>query len=301
MNNKGFYSISNEQLVNTFKSTSRQYLVGNLKLPQIIEHLHDENIEIGITEYKEFKYEMPHYHTKATEYQYMLEGMTEYIDVDTNEKVVYRKGDFYAIHPYTKYAQRSKAGTKIIFIKSPGLNDKVSIDETDETLKWKESPFPNKRVDHYYSSEAPIPNSIKPAAAVAILNDHREILLIKRKDNGKWSMPGGSLDFGESLTECAVREVKEETNLFIEIKDIIGTYTNPSILVEYSDGEVRQEFTIVYFGTAINFNEVKIDGESTKYEWVSLEEIHNLNFADSQKRRIADVIEYIKSGKKALS
>lgn len=86
-------------------------------------------------------------------------------------------------------------------------------------------------------------------------------------------MLGGTLDFGESLTECAVREVKEETNLFIEIKDIIGTYTNPNILVEYSDGEVRQEFTIVYFGTANNFNEVKIDGESTKYEWVSLEEI----------------------------
>ncbi len=300
MNSTGFYSISNDELKNIFKNTCRQYLVGNLKLPQIIEHLHDEYIEIGITEYNKFKYELPHYHTKATEYQFMLEGMTEYIDVDTNEKVVYRKGDFYAIRPFTKYAQRSKAGTKIIFIKSPGLNDKVNINETDDILTWKESSFPNKRVDHYYNIEAPTPNSIKPAAAVAILNDYREILLIKRKDNGKWSMPGGTLDFGESLTECAVREVKEETNLSIEIKDIIGTYTNPNILVEYSDGEVRQEFTIVYFGVANNFNEVKIDSESTKYQWVNLEEVHNLNFADSQRRRIKDVIEYIKSGKKAF-
>lgn len=301
MNNKGFESITNEQLVKTFKNTSRQYLAGDLQLPQIIKHIHDEHIEIGITEYTEYKYEMPHYHKHATEYQYMLEGMTEYLNVDTYEKVVYRKGDFYAINPHTKYAQRSKAGTKIIFIKSPGLNDKMNLDETEEILKWKESPFPNKRVDHFYNVEAPKPNSIKPAAAVAILNDQQEILLINRKDNGKWSMPGGTLDFGESLIECAVREVKEETNLSVEIRDIIGTYSNPNILVEYSDGEVRQEFTIVYFGIANNIIDVKLDEESTKYQWVNLENVRNLIFANSQKRRIVDVIEYIKSGKKALS
>jgi 8-oxo-dGTP pyrophosphatase MutT (NUDIX family) len=59
-------------------------------------------------------------------------------------------------------------------------------------------------------------------------------------------MPGGTLDFGESLTGCAIREVLEETGLQIRITGLIGTYTDPHILIGYSDGEVRQEFTFVY-------------------------------------------------------
>jgi 8-oxo-dGTP diphosphatase len=48
-----------------------------------------------------------------------------------------------------------------------------------------------------------------------------------------------SLDFGESLTHCAIREVGEETGLQIRITGLIGTYTDPNILIAYDDGEVR--------------------------------------------------------------
>ena len=55
------------------------------------------------------------------------------------------------------------------------------------------------------------------------------------------------MDFGESLTDCAIREVKEETNLDIKIIAIVGIYSDSNILIEYYDGEVRQEFTIVRY------------------------------------------------------
>ena len=35
--------------------------------------------------------------------------------------------------------------------------------------------------------------------------------MLKRKNNKKWTIPGGTLNFGESLTDCAIREVTEET------------------------------------------------------------------------------------------
>jgi len=146
------------------------------------------------------------------------------------------------------------------------------------------------RTDYYYDESAPIPNSIKPAAAVAIFDKHDRLLLLKRKDNYKWTMPGGTMDFGESLADCAIREVKEETGLDIEIVDTVGIYTDPNILIEYSDGEVRQEFTIVYLGKASDFSKVVIDDESKESQWVELDQIGSFEFVKSQRIRIDDVI-----------
>lgn len=148
------------------------------------------------------------------------------------------------------------------------------------------------RTDYYYDENSPAPNSIKPAAAVAIFDDKDRILLLRRKDNGKWTMPGGTMDFSESLTDCAIREVKEETGLNISIVDIIGIYTDPNILIEYSDGEVRQEFTVVYLGKAKDVSSVIIDDESKEANWFSLYNLAGLDVATSQSKRLNEVIEY---------
>ena len=49
--------------------------------------------------------------------------------------------------------------------------------------------------------------------------------MLKCKDNKKWTLPGGNLNFGESLTDCAIREIMEETGVDISIQDVVGTYT----------------------------------------------------------------------------
>jgi ADP-ribose pyrophosphatase YjhB (NUDIX family) len=147
------------------------------------------------------------------------------------------------------------------------------------------------RRDYFYDPAAPKPNSIKPAAAVALFDSKGKILLLRRKDNEKWTMPGGTLDFGETLTDCAVREVQEETGFLIRITGLIGTYTDPRIIIAYSDGEVRQEFTFVY-SAEIESGELTIDGESTEAAWVEPAQILNLPLAGSQKRRLEDVLTY---------
>jgi ADP-ribose pyrophosphatase YjhB (NUDIX family) len=106
-------------------------------------------------------------------------------------------------------------------------------------------------------------------------------------------MPGGTLDFGESLTYCAIREVREETGLQIRITGIIGTYTDPNILIACSDGEVRQEFTFVYCAE-IESGELKIDDESKEAAWVPLSSAAELPLAESQRCRLKDVMEYQK-------
>ena len=104
-------------------------------------------------------------------------------------------------------------------------------------------------------------------------------------------MPGGTIDFGESLGQCAVREVREETGFDIEIEGLIGTYTDPNVLIAYTDGEVRQEFTLVY-AAKIKGGELIIDHESKEALWVSMVDALNLPLAHSQRRRIQDVARY---------
>src|SRR6202048_5028004 len=55
------------------------------------------------------------------------------------------------------------------------------------------------RRDYFYDPEAPKPNSIRPAAAVALFDSGGNILLLRREDNDKWRLTGGTSAFGEAL------------------------------------------------------------------------------------------------------
>src|SRR5262245_27800107 len=104
-----------------------------------------------------------------------------------------------------------------------------------------------RRIDYLNDPNAPAANSVVPSANVIVVNDDGQILVIRRTDNGNHALPGGGMDLGESITQAAVREVREETGIEVEITGLVGIYTNPRHLIEYtSDGEVRQEFSIVF-------------------------------------------------------
>ena len=69
-----------------------------------------------------------------------------------------------------------------------------------------------------------------PLPTVDIIIEVEEgIVLIKRKNPPYgWALPGGFVDYGESLEEAALREAKEETNLAVELLSQLGAYSDPS-------------------------------------------------------------------------
>ncbi|WP_010651372.1 NUDIX hydrolase [Oceanobacillus massiliensis] len=69
-----------------------------------------------------------------------------------------------------------------------------------------------------------VPKHIVSAAAI-VINDENEILLIKGPRRG-WEMPVGQVEEGESLTEAAIRETKEESGIDIEIIRFCGVFQN---------------------------------------------------------------------------
>ncbi|WP_018349933.1 NUDIX hydrolase [Longispora albida] len=141
------------------------------------------------------------------------------------------------------------------------------------------------RIEHFNNPDAPRPNSIVSAVTVFVEDDQGRVLLIRRSDNGLWAVPGGAQDFGEYISHTAVRETKEESGIDVEVTDIIGVYTNPNHLVEYSDGEVRQQFSILFRAQPIG-GELTPSSESTEVRWVAQGDLDQLDIHPSMRLRI---------------
>jgi len=68
---------------------------------------------------------------------------------------------------------------------------------------------------------------ITGTSIIPILPDGR-IVLIRRRDNGLWSLPGGMVDWGEDIPNTVRRELMEETGLeLVKINRLVGVYSSP--------------------------------------------------------------------------
>jgi len=66
--------------------------------------------------------------------------------------------------------------------------------------------------------------------AVILLNNKRDIILIRRKNppfQGQLALPGGFVDVGETVENACIRETQEETNLNVNISKLIGVFSDP--------------------------------------------------------------------------
>src|SRR5262249_4022009 len=94
-------------------------------------------------------------------------------------------------------------------------------------------------------------NSQVPAASVVAFDSVGRILLLRRKDNELWALPGGVMQPGETIAAAVVREAKEETVIDVEITGLVGVYSDPRHVIASADGEVRQELNVCFRGRAL--------------------------------------------------
>ena len=86
-------------------------------------------------------------------------------------------------------------------------------------------------------------------AGGCIFNSHGEVLLQRRGDCHQWGFPGETVELGETPQMAAVREVKEETGLDVEVGELIGIYTDFD--VECRNGDKFQSILIAYELTTV--------------------------------------------------
>jgi ADP-ribose pyrophosphatase YjhB (NUDIX family) len=84
------------------------------------------------------------------------------------------------------------------------------------------------------------------AASVIIINEEGELLLGKRTDNQKWGYAGGSMNLGESVEDCARRELLEEMNLIADELEFFMINSGEETHYIYPNGDEVYNVEIVY-------------------------------------------------------
>jgi ADP-ribose pyrophosphatase YjhB (NUDIX family) len=108
--------------------------------------------------------------------------------------------------------------------------------------------------------------------------------------------PGGAMDIGETIADCARREVLEETGLTVEVQSIVGLYSDPGHVFAYDDGEDRQEFSICFHARVLN-GAIQASDESHEVRFFKPEEIDDLPMVEPIRLRITD---YLKRDQPAI-
>jgi len=100
---------------------------------------------------------------------------------------------------------------------------------------------------------------IVPGAVACIRNAAGQVLLTHRRDNGRWHLPAGFMDLGESAAETVVREVREELGLIVEPLRLLGVYSGPEDQVTYPNGDQVQNCS-AFFDCRVVGGELHPDG-----------------------------------------
>jgi mutator protein MutT len=117
---------------------------------------------------------------------------------------------------------------------------------------------------------------LMPGVAAVIRDEQGNVLLGRRSDNGKWGLPAGAIDPGETPAEAIVREVYEETGLHVIPVRILGVFGGKDFRMKYPNGD-QVEYTVVLFECRVVGGELcLLDGESLELDYVDPDDIPDL-------------------------
>ncbi len=109
----------------------------------------------------------------------------------------------------------------------------------------------------------------------AVVIHKNRVLLVKRKNppaENLWAIPGGKLQFGETLRQAAEREILEETGVLIKAGEIVHTF---EIIDRDAEGQIRYHYIIIDLSGEYISGDPSPDDDALEARWISKEELKN--------------------------
>ena len=130
-----------------------------------------------------------------------------------------------------------------------------------------------------------------PATCVVVSFPPGRILLVKRSvapKLGQWCLPGGHVDYGETVAQCVVREAYEETGVQVEVERLSGVYSKP---YEAREGLTRpSHYVILAFVCRPVGGEIRLSQESVDVRYFAPEALPETLWS-WHRARIEDALE----------
>jgi 8-oxo-dGTP diphosphatase len=114
----------------------------------------------------------------------------------------------------------------------------------------------------------------------AIIIEQERVVLIKRGQPpamGEWSIPGGTLEAGETLREGVVREAREETGLIVEPGELLGVFDR---VLRDEQERTRYHYVLIDFLCRRTGGELRASGDAAEASWFGREEISSIPLAE---------------------
>lgn len=124
-------------------------------------------------------------------------------------------------------------------------------------------------------------------AGCIIFDGEDRLLLQKRSDCNQWGFLGGMVEYGESVAEAAIREVKEESGLDVEVTSLYGVYSK--YFAEFTNGDKAQPIVNMFKAKIIGGEIIKENDETLELKFFDLDNIPPL-FCKQHQDILDDII-----------
>lgn len=125
---------------------------------------------------------------------------------------------------------------------------------------------------------------------VFIYDDDLNFILIKRLNEpfkDCWALPGGFVEYGESVEDAAIREAKEETNIDVELEELVNVYSAP-------DRDPRRHTVTVAYTARGDLNTRNADSDAKDIDVFQVDRLDSINIAFDHAIIIKDCLEKAK-------
>lgn len=114
---------------------------------------------------------------------------------------------------------------------------------------------------------------VRVTCGVVVLDERERVLLMHRRGDGTWGLPGGGLEPGETWEQAARRECREETGWDVDLRGLLGIYSDPGTQVHrYPSGDTVHFVGAVFLGSPRR-RSGESDGEATELGWFPLDRL----------------------------